>query len=93
MELPQVPPQSALCGRRLGGLRILKIEMGAALDPEKKTVSLSIHNIPLESLEGVLAMMSEPAWRQNILDGVKVALAARDLGIGRTQRKFLIPED
>ena len=88
-----MPPHRALRGRRSGGLRILKIEMGAALDPEKKTVSLSIHNIPLESLEGVLATMSEQAWRQNIIDGVKVALAARDLGIGCTKRKFLIPED
>lgn len=64
--------------------------MGVALDPEKNTMSLAIHNIPLENLEDVLINISQPGWRQNIIDGVNGAIAAKDLGVCSTERRFRI---
>lgn len=66
----------------------MKIDMDAALDPENLTVSLAIRNIPLDALETVLSNMAQPFWRQNIVDGIQGALAAKGLGIASTQRTF-----
>lgn len=68
----------------------MNVQMEAALDPEKYTVSLSLSNIPLENLGDVLANMAKPSWRQNIIDGIQGALAARDLGVSFTERKFQV---
>ena len=70
------------------------IDMEVALDPEKYTMTLVLHNIPLDRLEGVLLNMAKPSWRQNILDGVRGAVAAKDLGIASTERTFRVaPEE
>jgi hypothetical protein len=69
------------------------IDVEAALNPEKLTVSLALHNIPLESLERVLKNMAEPAWRRNFIDGINGALAAKDMGIATTSRIFSVRPD
>lgn len=69
------------------------VDMDVALDPEKMTVSLVLHDIPLDRLEGVLLNIAEKSWRQNILDGVRGAIAAKDLGIASTEREFYVESD
>ena len=72
----------------------LPVDVQVAIDPDDNTVSISLFGIPMEFLEGVLDNIALPEWRQNILDGVSGAIAAKDLGIGVTQRSFSLgPED
>ena len=70
-----------------------RIDMDIALDPERFTISLVLHDIPLDDLEGVLLNISEESWRQNILDGIRGALAAKDLGIASTERNFTVTSE
>lgn len=62
--------------------------MDVALDPEKMTVSIVLRDIPLNHLEGVLLNVAQPSWRRNVVDGIRGALAGKDLGILSTERNF-----
>ena len=73
--------------------RRFPVDMDVALDPERMTVSLVLHDIPIDRLEGVLLNIAEKSWRQNILDGVRGAIAAKDLGIVSTEREFYIDSE
>lgn len=64
------------------------VDVQVAIDPETDSVSISLYSIPLKILEDVLENMSQPEWRQNIVDGVNGAIVAKDLGIGITERTF-----
>lgn len=67
------------------------IRLEGALDPEKNTISITMHDIPIEFLNEILTNISEPEWRQNVVDGVNGAVAARELGIVSTKRTFSVP--
>jgi hypothetical protein len=69
------------------------IDMEMALNPEDFTVSLMLHDIPLEHLKQVLLNIAEPSWRQNILDGINGALAAKEMGIASTERRFRVDSE
>lgn len=66
------------------------VDVRIELDPEKFTVSIVLCDIPMEHLEGVLGNMAKPSWRQNILDGIRGALAGKELGIYSTERNFQV---
>jgi hypothetical protein len=68
----------------------IPVDMQVAIDPEKETISISLYDIPLEHIEGILRNMGEESWRQNILDGINGARAAKDLGIAYTERSFRV---
>ena len=64
------------------------LDVDVAIDSEENTVSISFLDIPLDYLELVLLNMTQPIWRQNILDGVRGAQAALGLGVEYTERSF-----
>lgn len=71
-------------------MKYVPIDMDVALNPEENTVSLVLHDIPLENLEWVLENIAEPSWRQNIIDGINGALVAAEMGIASTERQFKV---
>lgn len=66
----------------------IPIDVQVAIDPENESVSIFLMDIPLDYLEGILLNLAEESWRQNIVDGVQGARAAKDLGILVTERSF-----
>lgn len=66
----------------------IPIDVQVAIDPENESVSIFLMDIPLDYLEGILLNIAEESWRQNIVDGVQGARAAKDLGILVTERSF-----
>lgn len=71
-------------------MKYVPIDMDVALNPEENTVSLVLHDIPLENLEWVLENIAELSWRQNIIDGINGALVAAEMGIASTERLFKV---
>jgi hypothetical protein len=66
----------------------IPIDVQVAIDPENESVSIFLMDIPLDYLEGILLNLAEESWRQNIVDGIQGARAAKDLGILVTERSF-----
>jgi hypothetical protein len=66
----------------------IPIDVQVAIDPKSESVSIFLLDIPLDYLEGILLNLAEESWRQNIIDGIQGARAAKDLGISVTERSF-----
>lgn len=66
----------------------IPIDVQVAIDPENESVSIFLMDVPLDYLKGVLLNLAEESWRQNIIDGIQGARAAKDLGITVTERSF-----
>ena len=66
------------------------VEVDIAIDPEDNTLSICLYDIPIDKLEGILLNMGEEVLRQNLLDGVRGAQVAQDLGIDYTERTFQV---
>ena len=64
------------------------VKIEAAIDPDRKTVSIVLLDIPLDQLEKVLLDVARPLWRQNMIDGINGARAGKELGIPSTERLF-----
>ena len=71
-------------------MRGIPVDVEVAIDPDKKTVSIALLDIPLAHLEDILLNIAEPLWRQNIIDGINGARAGKELGIPSTERNFYV---
>lgn len=66
-----------------------RISVECILNREKDTVSLVLHDIPMQHLETVLREVSTEAWHTNIVDGIRAQyVAGPGLGIFQSTRSF-----
>lgn len=66
-----------------------RVAVECVLDRQNDTVSIILHDIPMSSLDQVLRDVATPAWRNNVLDGIRGQyVAGESLGLSQTQRSF-----
>lgn len=65
------------------------IRVECLLNRQSNSVSIILHDIPLENLDKVLGDMVTESWRTNVADGIRGQyVAGESLGLTRTERTF-----
>lgn len=66
-----------------------EIEVECILDRENDSVTIVLHDIPMDRLQAVLEDVSTSIWRNNVIDGIRGQFViGESWGVTHSQRRF-----